>query len=457
MPDVKPENGLTLYLVRAPLFGKGTAQETTAAQLREFLARLPVSYLDVGIDPFGVWQPSKLLVGPRDDGLTPAGATTSHQALVVADLPHCTSQDKTNGTCAPYSGYGAMSAVLSTLDTFREANGVAGTSTWYADLAVALGGGLAGGQRGTGDDTGLTMNHELGHAWGFPHWAATDSDYPYEGVERDNGGFGDRWAVDQTTNLLLGPLCENKERQSPMQRAGSCVPKGSWFDPFSDYEAARLLRMTLGASAEVTGTVAYAGGSKGAATRMFRLPKEGGRPRMVWNASGPGMTTEHYDESSNSFVPHTTSAWNRIAEAEVPVLMFAGGVIVGGASFSEPPVEYVGNVLQPLDPSKPDDYVYLYAHRSNDFYWARDLSLRFSLDDGSSFSRLYGAEAVLRTDGDHARFAFNLPAALGKRVTKLEVVARPLGQYAVESRLAASDSAANYYDEARVLTTWQRP
>jgi hypothetical protein len=349
-----------------------------------------------------------------------------------------------------------MSAVLSTLDTFREANGVADSSTWYADLAVALGGGLAGGQRGTGDDTALTMNHELGHAWGFPHWAASHTEYPYEGVQRESGGFGDRWAVDQVTNLLLSPSCNSKERQSPMQRVGSCVPKGSWFDPYSDYEAARLLRMTLGASAEVTGTVAYAGGVLDAVTRSFRLPKEGGRLRMVWNPSGPGMTVESYDETAKSFVPHTDAAWNRVAASEAPVVMFAGGVIVGGQSFFEPPVEYVGNVLSALDPASPEDYAYLYAHRSSDFYWARDLVLRFTLDDGSVFSRLYGGEAELRVDGDYARFAMNLPAALGKRVVKLEVVARPLGHYTTESRLTASDSAVSYFANARVLATWSR-
>jgi hypothetical protein len=214
--------------------------------------------------------------------------------------------------------------------------------------------------------------------------------------------------------------------------------------------------MTLGASAEVMGTVAYAGGVRGVPTRSFRLPKESGRTRMVWNPTGPGMTTESYDETSQSFVPQTESAWNRISEAEVPVMMFAGAVIVGGQSFFEPPVEYVGNVLKALDPSSPDDYAYLYAHRSSDFYWARDLSLRFTLDDGSVLSRLYGAEAVLRADGDHAGFAINLPAALGKRVVKLEVLARPLGQYAAESRLAASDSAASYFASARVLASWQR-
>jgi hypothetical protein len=454
--DVKAENGLTLYLVHAQLFGAGENEQTSDEQWRELLARLPVSYLDVGVDPFGVWQPSKLLVSPRDDGRTPVGEEASHEAIVIDENPHCSDDDRANATCTLHSGYAVMSAVLETLDTFREANGVSGTSSWYADLAVALGGGLAGGQRGTGDDTRLVMNHEMGHAWGFPHWAADHVDYPYEGVQRERGGFGDRWAIDQVRDLLLSPICDDLERQSPMQRAGSCVPDQSWFDPFSDYEAARLLRMTLGAENEITGTVAYFGGSQGAGSRSFRLPAESGRPLMVWNDGGPGLTLERYAEASNRYEPFSEASWDRIASAEVPVTMFAGAVIVGGESFFEAPIDYVGQVLAALDPTDPADYAYVYEHRSDDFYWASDLVLRFTLDDDSVLSRLYGAETVLREPGEHERFAFNLPRSLGERVVKLELLSRPLGQYTEASRLDETVTAANYLDGATVLATWNR-
>jgi hypothetical protein len=455
-PDVKAQSGLTLYMVHAQLFGAGDNEETSDAQWRELLARLPVSYLDVGVNPFGVWSPSKLLMSARDDGRMPNGDPTSHGAIVIDENPHCSDEDRANAACTLHSGYGVMSAVLETLDTFREANGVSGTSTWYADLAVELGGGLAGGQRGTGDNTRLVMNHELGHAWGFPHWAAEHTDYPYEGVQRERGGFGDRWAVDQARDLLLSPICEDLERQSPMQRAGSCVPDGSWFDPYSDYEAMRLLRMTLGAELEVAGTVAYLGGSQGAASRSFRLPEESGRPLMIWNDDAPGMALARYDEAANAFTSYAPESWNRIAHAEVPVTMFSGAVIVGGESFFEPPIDYVGNVLEHLDPSDAEDYAYVYEHRSDDFYWARDIVLRFTLDDDTVLARMYGAETVLREAGDHERFAFNVPRALGERVVKLEVLSRPLGHYSEDSRLDETDSAATYLDTATVLATWDR-
>jgi hypothetical protein len=455
--DVKAANALTLYLVDAALFGEGTNAETSDAQLRELLARLPVSYLDVGKNPFGVWSPRRLLIDPRDDGKTPNGAETSHDAIVVSENPHCTSADQTAGTCTPHSGYGTMAGVLSALDTFREANGVGSASTWYADLTMELGGGLAGGQRGVGDDTNLVMNHELGHAWGFPHWDGQHTDYPYEGVKSERGGFGDRWALDQVRGLLLSPLCKGAERQSPMQRSGdSCLPAGSWFDPYADYEAARLLRMNLGAVAQRKGMVTYAGGTVVGMTREYTLPEESGRLQMHWNPQASGFTFRKYDEASNLLVDFAQTQGSRISQAEVEVTMFSGAVIVGGDSFVEPPLHYVGNVLEKLDPADGADYQTLWNNRMSDFYWARDLHLRFTLDDGTTFHRLYGAESELRKAFDRARFAFNLPKAIGDKVVTLEVLSRPLGQYAESSRLTAADSAENYFAKATVLATWRK-
>ena len=118
--------------------------------------------------------------------------------------------------------------------------------------------------------------------------------------------------------------------------------------------------------------------------------------------------------------------------------------------------EKVQKWLEALDPAESDGYAKLWAGRNDEFYWARDLVLRFTLADGSVFHRLYGSEAVLRKTGDHARFALNLPAELGNEVVQCEVLSRPLGQYAVESRLTEQDSAENYLDEAVVLATWVR-
>ena len=54
------------------------------------------------------------------------------------------------------------------------------------------------------------------------------------------------------------------------------------------------------------------------------------------------------------------------------------------------------------------------------------------------------------------RFAYNLPAAMGEAVVKLELVARPLGQFEQASRLSAADTSANYFEAATVLGTWQK-
>jgi hypothetical protein len=462
-PDVKAENGMTIYYVQARLFGEGTEPALpSAAQWTELAARLPTSYLDVGVNPFGVWKPKKLLIGSRDDARTPAGETTKLGPVIVAENPHCTAQDKTANKCTPHSGYGAMAGVLETLDAFRAANGVGSASTWYADLTVGLGGGLAGGQRGTGDNAELVMNHELGHAWGFPHWGASNTQYPYEGV-RDGvtGGFGDRWAIDQARDLLLAPTCNGMERQSPLQRSGgSCVPDGSWYDPYTDYEAARLLRLVTGASAAVMGTVPYHGGKPSlnlGSTRAFSLQKEGGRLAMRFAPNAAGFSWAHYDEASNTFMPVAPDSWDAVAQSEVPVTMFAGALIYGGDSYFEEPLDYVGNVLGGLDPTKDADFATIKMRMSDDFYWAHDVVLRFTLDDQSRRVQLLAAGGELRANEDTLRFAFNLPQDVGHRVIKLEVLSRPLGQYNASSRLGSGDSAANYLAAAKVLATWTKP
>lgn len=455
-PEVAPENGLTLYVVDAELFGEGSNEATSDAQWQEFLARLPFSFLDVGQNPFGVWQPSRLVVGARSDGRTPTGETTSHEAIVIDENPHCTSEDQSASACTLHSGYGTMGAVLSHLDSFRAANGALRSSTWYADLGVELGGGLAGGQRGTGDDLNLVMNHELGHAWGFPHWDTDDTEYPYEGVQRNRGGFGDYPALDQQTGLLLPTTCEGLERQSPMQRAGSCVPAGSWYDPFSDYESARLLRMNLGAAEEIVESVPYSGGVLPASEREFTLRAEDGRLAMVWNEDGPGFSFELMNEENWSYEAWTDESTERLVASEVEVTMFSGGVIFGGDGYIEEPIEYVGNLLYPLDPTTTEGLAELVSRHWDDYYWAHDTHFRITLEDGTVLSRVYQGGGSLRSPGDVARFALNLPREIGDQVTRFEVLSRPLGYYEPASRVDESVTPETYFAAAEVLLTWER-
>ncbi len=454
-PAIVAENGMTLYVMDARLFGEGENEPPSDEQLTEFLARLPVSYLDVGYAPLD-YAPEHLLIGARSDGNAPSGGTTSHGAIIARENPHCSAADQSAGTCTLHSGYGAMAGVLGALDVLRYANGLGGLSTWYADLGVALGGGLAGGQRGTGDDLDLTMNHELGHAWGFPHWAAGDTAYPYEGVQRDRGGFGDYPAIDQVTGEVQSILCDGLERQSPMQRAGSCVPDGGFYDFFSDYESARLLRMVTGATDELAGNVDYSGGVVASPVRAFTLPAEGGRKLLSWNEDGPGFSLLRYDEAENEYVPFEDTAWNRLEETEVEVTLFSGAVIVGGDAVVEEPIEYVGNLVRSLDPTTNDGYGEMFDERYGDFYWAHDLVLRFTLEDGEARSFVSGREAVLREAGDSASFGINLPRELADQVVKLEVLARPCGQYDAASELAESLEPSTYLDDAMVLVTWER-
>jgi len=242
-PEVRPEAHITLVTMDALLFDEGEVDPSREAIMTEMAARTPTSALHVIHNPFGIWKPKQLLINSRGDGKSPTGEPIEHGPLLVDELPHCSEDDQVAATCSTHSGYGIMSAVLESLRAFASANGMGSGSTWYADLGVGIGGGLGGGQVGTGDNWGLVMNHEVGHAWGFPHWAAQHADYPYVGAVRDRGGFGPNFAVDQSTDELWSPFCEGVERQSPMQRGNNCLLDGANLDPFTDYESARISRM----------------------------------------------------------------------------------------------------------------------------------------------------------------------------------------------------------------------
>ena len=231
-----------------------------------------------------------------------------------------------------------------------------------------------------------------------------------------------------------------------MQRSGTCLEPGATLDPYSDYESMRLLRMTLGAE-RLTGTIPYRGTDV-----AYVLPAESGRRALRWRSVSSGFAVERYDAASNGFVAAESTKWNAIDQREVAVRMFSGAVIHGGASFLDTPVDYVGNTLRDFDPSKTETMAFMQANKST-FYWAHDLNLRFTLSDGTSFYRLL--PGVLAANGDAIGFAVNLPLALGRRVTRIDVVSRPLGQWSSASALTSSDTAANFYSRAVVVASFR--
>jgi hypothetical protein len=442
-PHIVAESGTTLYLINTELFGQGSSTPTSDDRLREFLSRLPFSWLDVSQNPFGIWRPAKLLIEARTDGLSPDGSRTNvaYGPIVVSGYPHCTADDKAAQRCSVH---------------FRRANGAEKTSTWYAHLAMGLGGGLGGGQRAVGDNDELVMNHELGHAWGFPHWGTANVEYPYVGEQAGSGGFGDSSAVDQRTGQLMSPACDGLERQSPMQRRGNpCVPDAAVFDPYSDYESIRLLRMLTGATTKTAGRVPYHHSQ--AQSSSFELPSEAGRLQQTHTVDAPGFSLLRYDETRNAWLPSQDTAWNRVEVAEVEVVMFSGAAIYDGDSYFDAPMSYIGNVTRSIDPSSVTGWAELYAGRGGAFYWAHDTTFRLWLDDGSQVVQLASsAGKSLRQAGDTVWFAVNVPKAIAAHVVKLEVLSRPLGQYAPDSQIAQDFEPSKFLDSAKVVATWHR-
>jgi hypothetical protein len=462
---VKARSSVTVYTVSGKLFNDGTPEALPEDRRVAYAARLPVSELQIGHNPIGEWRPERLMIGARSDGRTPTGDTASHGPIVVTEYPHCTSSDRTNGTCSPHSGYGLMAGVRGAMAAVARANAMPG-AVWYVELSRNVGGGLAGGDQGTGDDFGLTMNHELGHCYGWPHWSTGHlGEYPYAGQRSPGaGGFGRTWGIDQALGLLVDPTCEGAERQSPMQRSGAtCVPQGGYFDYHSDYEAARFLQYVLG-GAERTGAVSY-----DSASVPYRIPSSAGRYQAVWNAGTPGVTFRRYDASSNTLADVTRAdndrwGWTTPETSELPVRLFYGAALldVGGqSSFFNAPIDYLGNTVIALDMSTPEGFANVKARQSSWFYWAQDVHLRFTTEDGQVFYRVAPTDGKLRDAGDALWFGINLPLDLARSVVKAEVLSRPLGHYTASSSLTNAANAGlshqNYYASARVLAEWRRP
>ena len=463
--DVTAASLFTLYMVHGKLFDVGEPEPMTDAMAVDYAARVPFSEVAIGRDPFGEWRPEKLLIDSRDDGRTPAGDAAPHGPIVVDEYPHCTDDDRAASTCTAHSGFGLMSGVLNGISAIDRANAMQGAAHWYVELSQDLGGGLGGGNRGTGDDFFLTMNHEIGHAFGWPHWGAGHlGEYPYEGERgRGSGGFGESWAIDQRLDRLIDPVCEGTERQSPMSRSGAtCVFDEGFYDYYTDYEAARLLQYFLGGE-ERAGSVSYRAGMV-----PFQIPSSDGRYHVFWN-DGSGATWMRYDAASNAMVAITEAnedrwGWETPEEVEVPVRLFYGAALLdvdGHPSFINSPIDYVGNTVRAFDLSTPEGFEGVKERQSSWFYWAHDVHMRFTLDDDTVIYRLVPTDGSLRDPRDAMWFAVNLPLELGARVLMAEVLSRPLGHYDSTSSLLSEENAGvtheTFYDEARVLSVWTRP
>jgi len=116
-------------------------------------------------------------------------------------------------------------------------------SNIYGVHSGGTGGGLSG--RGNGRSVGILL-HELGHAFGLPHWAGKKQ-YPYvgtmHGIEEEEGRphVGPVWAFDPVRRLFLAPTHNGKYKNDPMQGGGRNRSGGPHLmTVFSDYSVSRI-------------------------------------------------------------------------------------------------------------------------------------------------------------------------------------------------------------------------
>jgi hypothetical protein len=208
---IGPAPELTFVTLDWMLYGDTVPTPLPAGFASEFSAKLPLTRVQYSAFPQQVVV-GALPIPPRSDGYSPTGTVGAQPAMLATSNPHCTAADKLAGTCAGWSGYGVLGAVLSMTGKLQAANGMDRLSHWYGALSLNrhVGGGLGGGVTGSGDDYGLTFNHELGHAFDMPHWGdnlytrSTNASqkHPYTGGflnasgQPVGGGYGNSWGYD---------------------------------------------------------------------------------------------------------------------------------------------------------------------------------------------------------------------------------------------------------------------
>ena len=432
----------------------------------EFASRLPLSAVQHSAFPLTL-SLAKLPIEPREDGLAANGVEARTPAVVATSAPACSDSQAKANRCKPWNGFGILSAVIELTHALQLANGLAEASHWYGALGrnSGVGGGLGGGVTGSGDDYGLTFNHELGHAFDMPHWGDDlysrtkgDQRHPYTGqFKNDNrqpngGGFGDAWAFDPLIpSLFSSPICpkERKERQDPMQRSGpDCAPSGTMFDYFSDYSSLFIHRYFVGATDVYKGIARSPRDQLGNKSPPFSMPTKPGRYNMVMDATGGLPQFERWDSAKSKYAREAAKpdspttfqltfpqSWNQ------PVYTLWGSFsnATPDATTILQPLKYKGALPRTVDPTNAADFSEFKA--VSDFEEGADLMAQAEFSDGS-FSRALLRVAPRSTDPLSGKsftyWAVNVPAKPGLPLRKVSLYQRQM-----ESRDSRENTAFN--------------
>ncbi len=380
-------------------------------------------------------------------------------------------------------GYAVMSAILNTLGAMRDANGDGPLNNhYYGPLLMANqagqysspGGGLGGGNLGTGDYAyaGVFV-HEAGHAFGMPHAndGYTAGTYPYVGGSLK----GSAWGFDQMKNQFLAPFvpstastyknCASSSfplgrqfdeqgrcvKQDPMQSgSGDQVPEDK-YTMFSDFNANLVQQYMEGTTSISNGKHVYDGG------RIFVNPTSAtGYSRWdsidLNNVSVETKTTEGglYGLDNNLPITRDVPVRTIVVTINIDSITEANGD--GKLSYADTiaynpsttqiyePISYTGNLRRLIDPTDATQLATIVPNTSTNSWYCRnsgcDYTLKITFSDGSEqlavlqggfrgwFSSDIKPEAANPTNGSSYR-VWGLNIAAAKTIQKLEVLETP--------------------------------
>jgi Peptidase M66 len=380
-------------------------------------------------------------------------------------------------------GYAVMDAILDTLGAMREANGDGLINNHsYAPLLMANkagqysspGGGLGGGNLGTGDYAyaGIFI-HEAGHAFGMSHAndGFNNGTYPYIGGSLK----GSSWGFDQNKNRFLAPFVPSSAETFkncatdgfPMGRQkdgqGRCIKQdlmqsgagdqvaGDKYTMFSDFNASVVQQYLEGTTTLKNGKHEYDGG------RVFVDP-----------SSSTGYS--HWDTLDSNFVPVPITTSNKglygldnglPVQRDVPVRTIiitssiAGSTDTNGdgaISYADSltynpvitqiyePITHTGNLRRLIDPKDATQRASIVPDTSENPWYCKnagcDYTLKVTFADNSEqfvalqtgfrgwFDATINPNATTPTDGSSYRvWGVNIPAA--KAILKLELLETP--------------------------------